>query len=103
AHNNEPALMRALNDLLVAKDDLLGAHGLSFGVRIPDVVDALEDDHMRDAGDGQHVAVKTGDETWTRAERQHAVSTDPGVDDAFQRLGARFEESSRENVGPPPV
>ena len=60
--DHEPALVRAVDQLLVTRDELLRADLVARirGIGSPiDVVDALEHDDVRDARLHQHVAVES--------------------------------------------
>ena len=79
AEDADAARVRAQDQLAMALDQP------RRDVAAADVVDALEDDDVRDARLRQRVAVEAGERVLAGAAHQHAVAGDAGVDDAERR------------------
>ena len=82
--------VRALDDLLMRGDQILGRHRIGRGRprADPDIVDALHHDDPFHAGLAEHVAVEAGQRGNPGAIAQQAVSRNALIDDRQIRRGS---------------
>jgi len=98
--------MGAKHDLLIGGEDtpdeqsVFGGRGLVFAGETAEVVDALEDDQIADAGLGEHVAVEAGEDVGAEAVGEQVVAADALVEDAEGSGGGRGLKPLGEDVGP---
>jgi hypothetical protein len=101
-----PTAAGAGDQLLQPGDDLVGRRRPVGAVAIAgmaDVVDALQDHHPADAGDGQRVAIEAGQRAGAihgaRRVVQQPVAADPGIDHADGRLARYWTSRSARRSG----
>src|SRR5215472_10142956 len=114
--NPNPVLMSPVDYLLQTSDEILGAHHLVgkrprlwncsvwqrswLHVRPADVVDALQYNHINDAGLRQHIAIKSRQGIDAGSVAQYAIPPDPLVEHSQPGASVVLRQPTGQNIGP---
>ncbi len=102
AVNPQPSGVGPLDQLLVPGDDVFGGRRRVL-TRLPDVIDAFQHDHVRDAGLPERIRLESRQRVKAGIERplaQHAISTDARIQHGHPRAARLRHQPLGEEIRP---